>query len=127
MNLTIAAVGPVAPEVVWDRYVHPDRWAEWSPQIRAVDCSDSPVRAGSGGRVRGPCGVAVDFEVLDVDAERRSWTWRVAVPAGIRLTLAHTVQQRGSRTWTGLELSGPAPVVLGYAPIAYLALTRLVR
>ena len=127
MNRRIAAVGPASPDVVWDRYIHPERWSGWSPQIRSVDSADSPVRAGSRGRVHGPLGVGVDFEVLDVDHEKRCWEWRVALPGGIRLTLGHAVQARGSGTRTTLDISGPAPIVLGYAPVAFVALTRLVR
>ena len=126
MELTVAAVGPADPAVVWDRYVHPDRWSEWSPQVRRVDCPDGQIRAGSRGRVHGPCGLTAGFQVLDVDTENRSWTWRVVV-AGVTLTLGHAVQARGSGTRTTLDLSGPPPVVLGYAPVAYLALSRLVR
>jgi len=126
VELTVAAVGPADPAVVWDRYVHPDRWSEWSPQIRRVDCPDGQIRAGSRGQVHGPCGLTAGFQVLDVDTENRSWTWRVVV-AGVTLTLGHAVQARGSGTRTTLDLSGPPPVVLGYAPVAYLALSRLVR
>ena len=27
MNRRIAAVGPASPDVVWDRYIHPERWS----------------------------------------------------------------------------------------------------
>jgi len=127
VNRTIAAVGPADPELVWDKYIHPERWSEWSPQINGVDSADSPVRAGSRGRVRGPLGVGVDFEVLGVDHEKRCWEWRVVLLGGICLTLGHAVERRGSGTRTTLDISGPPPIVLGYAPVAYLALTRLVR
>ena len=127
MNRRLAAVGPAEPDVVWDRYIHPEQWSGWSPQIRGVDSADSPVQAGSRGRVHGPLGVRVDFVVLDVDHEKRCWNWRVVLLGGIGLTLGHAVEQRGSGTRTTLDISGPAPIVLGYAPMAYLALTRLVR
>ena len=127
MNRRIAAVGPASPDVVWDRYIRPENWSGWSPQIRSVDSPDSPVRAGSRGRVHGPLGVVVDFEVLEVDLEKRCWEWRVTLPGDVRLTLGHAVEPRGSGTRTTLDISGPAPIVLGYAPVAYVALTRLVR
>lgn len=126
MNRRIAVVGPAAPDLVWDRYIHPERWAEWSPQIRGIDSADSPVRTGSRGRVHGACGLGIDFDVLDVDHEKRCWEWRVVLLGGIRLTLGHAVEEWGSGTRTTLDISGPAPIVLGYAPVAYLALTRLV-
>jgi hypothetical protein len=40
-RLTLPATGPAAPATVWERYVRVDRWASWSPQIRAV-YTDSP-------------------------------------------------------------------------------------
>lgn len=126
MKLTVAASGGADPDVVWDRYVHPARWSEWSPQIRSVDYPDPTIGAGGRGAVHGPCGVGVAFEILAVDGDKRCWAWRVRV-AGIRLELGHDVFQQGSGSRTTLDISGPAPVVIGYAPIARIALGRLVR
>jgi hypothetical protein len=43
------------------------------------------------------------------------------------LRLEHTVEPGpGSGTRTGLVVDGPAPVVMAYAPVARLALHRLV-
>ena len=126
MKLSIAAGGAADPGVVWDRYVHPDRWSQWSPQIRSVDYPDPTIAGGGRGTVHGPCGVGVAFEILAVDDDKRCWTWRVRV-AGITLLLAHAVRRDGSGSKTTLDITGPAPVVVGYAPIARIALGRLVR
>ena len=130
MRLTIGATGTAAPEVAWDRYVHPALWPTWSPQITSVDSSDSTLRPGTTGTVHGPCGVSVPFTVIDVNDEKRSWSWRVTA-AGIVLTLHHGVRVCNAKTLngsaTGLVIDGPAPVVLGYAPLARIALGRLVR
>jgi hypothetical protein len=130
LRLTISAAGRAEPKVVWDRYIHPDRWTEWSPQIHSVDCTDATLQAGSTGVVHGPCSVGVDFVVLDVDHQNRCWSWRVR-SFGIGLTLDHGVagQPPGDNdgSSTSLTITGPAPVVLGYAPIARVALGRLVR
>ena len=126
MRLTVTAAGPADPDEVWDRYMHPDRWAQWSPQITSVDYPDAAISTGGRGTVHGPCGLGVAFEIIDVDAEKRSWSWHVAV-AGVRLTLHHDVSAQRSGTRTGLGIDGPAPVVVLYAPIARLALGRLVR
>ncbi len=125
MKLTVEARGAADPDSVWDRYVHPARWHEWSPQIRSVDYSGLTIGAGGRGTVHGPCGVGVGFEILAVDHEKRCWTWQVTV-VGITLVLGHDVVQLGSGSRTTLDISGPAPVVIGYAPIARLALGRLV-
>ena len=126
MKLTIAASGPADPDSVWDRYVHPGRWREWSPQIRSVDYPDPSIAEGGRGSVHGPCGVGVAFEILAVDIEKRCWTWRVSV-AGVTLELGHDVFAQGSGSRTTLDITGPALVVVGYAPVARVALGRLVR
>ncbi len=126
--MVIGAAGPADPAEVWARYVHPARWSQWSPQIRSVDCADEVIAARSTGRVHGPCGIAVPFLVLDVDHDARSWTWQVTVgPA--TLTLEHDVTARAAEpgTETRLTITGLAPLVLGYVPLARLALGRLVR
>jgi hypothetical protein len=130
VKLTIGATGTAAPEVAWDRYVHPALWPTWSPQITSVDSTDETLRSGTTGTVHGPLGVTVPFTVLEVDAERRSWSWHVTA-VGIALTLHHSVRLSNEKTLGGsattLVIDGPAPVVLGYAPLARVALGRLVR
>ena len=126
MKLTISATGAADPDEVWDSYVHPSRWSRWSPQIRSVDYPDKVIAAGGNGTVHGPCGMPVAFDILDVDHEKRGWSWAVRI-AVVRLTLEHRVAAQGSRTVTELVIDGPAPIVLGYAPIARIALARLVR
>ena len=153
MRMTVAANGPAAPAAVWDRYVQPERWSEWSPQIRSVDYPGEIIAAGGTGVVHGPCGVSVRFEIDEVDHEVRRWCWRMKV-AGIAMSLGHSVAPAririririrsksgadrsatsattqaadGDGTTTTLVIEGPAPIVLGYAPIARIALERLVR
>lgn len=130
MKVTVSASGPADPDAVWDRYIHPARWSEWSPQIRSVEYPDESLSPGGLGTVHGPCGVAVTFEILDVDDEKRCWSWQVKI-LGIALTLDHDVRARDvngvSGSLTTLDINGPGPLVIGYAPIARLALSRLVR
>lgn len=127
MQRSIAVTGPAPPDLVWIRYVRPDRWPGWSPQIRGVDYPVDELAAGTAGVVRGPCALAVPFEILAVDAGRRSWVWRVHPPVVGALTLVHGVEPAGSGTRTTLEVTGPAPVVAAYLPVARIALGRLVR
>jgi hypothetical protein len=126
-TLTLHATGPVDPAEVWERYAVPGRWPEWSPQITGVDVPSERLVAGAAGRVRGRFGVAVPFRVDDVDEAGRRWAWTVHV-GPVRLRLLHWVRSApdGGAT-TGLRITGPAPLVLGYAPLAHLALRRLVR
>ena len=85
------------------------------------------IAAGLKGVVVGPVGVQVPFEVLSVDEVAMTWTWRVRAVLA-ELTLEHSVApQPGRGCRTDLTISGPAPLVLGYAPLARLALSRLVR
>jgi hypothetical protein len=115
MRLTLSAHGPRDPADVWDRYVRPARWPEWSPQIRSVDHPGPRLYPGAVGTVHGPLGVRLPYTVHDVDSGARRWSW-TAGP----FHLVHTVSP------TTLVITGPAPLVLLYAPLARWALHRLV-
>ncbi|MGY1704304.1 SRPBCC family protein [Geodermatophilus sp. SYSU D00697] len=125
--LTLHATGPEAPAEVWERYAVPARWPEWAPQITGVDVPGPRLVAGVAGRVRGPGGIALPFGVDAVDEAARQWSWTVSL-GPVRLHLLHWVAEGpdGGST-TGLRMDGPAPVVVGYAPLARLAIGRLVR
>jgi hypothetical protein len=126
-TLTLHATGSEAPAEVWERYAVPARWPEWAPQITGVDLTVGRLTAGARGRVRGPLGSALPFVVDSVDEATRRWSWTVNV-GRVRLRLLHWVAEGpdGGST-TGLRIDGPAPLVLGYAPLARLAIGRLVR
>ncbi|MGY1708957.1 SRPBCC family protein [Geodermatophilus sp. SYSU D00758] len=126
-TLTLHASGPESPAEVWDRYARPARWREWSPQISRVEVPGERLAAGLRGRVFGPVGPGLPFEVEAVDDAAREWAWTVGV-GPVRVRLLHWVAPApAGGTTTGLRLTGPAPLVLGYAPLARLALGRLVR
>ncbi len=126
------AQGPLAPDLVWERYALFDRWPTWSPQIRRVEVDADELAPGVRGVVRSPLGLAVAFTVDDVDDLARTWSWTVTPVGpvrlpGVRLHLDHAVvalQDGGSLTT--LDVRGPTAVVLAYAPLALLALRRLV-
>ena len=120
--------GPRPAGDVWDSYVRPQRWPEWSPQIRSVDYPAETLRPDTTGVVRGPAGLRVDFRIVDVDASGpvRSWSWAVSA-LGVRMDLRHTVEETGTGTRTGLTVRGFAPAVVLYLPVASLALRRLVH
>lgn len=109
--------------VAWERYARLELWPTWSPQLRRVDPPKARLVAGLAGRVHGPLGVSLDFVVEHVG--ERDWRWMLS-RGRLRLRLEHGVEATaaGSRTW--LVLRGPAPLVLGYAPVAWYALHRLV-
>jgi hypothetical protein len=126
-TLTLHATGPVAPAEAWERYALPARWPQWAPQITGVELPVARLTAGARGRVRGPLGVTLPFVVETVDEAARQWSWTVSL-GPVRLHLLHWVTDGpdGGST-TGLRVSGPAPLVVGYAPLAHLAIGRLVR
>ncbi|MER5946526.1 SRPBCC family protein [Streptomyces sp. NPDC001904] len=126
MRLTLSEQGGADADTVWRRYAQPARWPAWAPQIRSVE-TEPELRAGIRGRVRPVAGPAVRFVVTAVDQEARTWSWRVQA-GPIRLRLDHAVERCGrSGAATRLTLTGFAPVVLAYAPLARRALRRLVR
>lgn len=119
--MRIEATGPSTARDMWEAYAEPARWHEWAPQIRAVRPLER-ISPGLRGEVEGLFGVRARFEVTDVDEVAERWTWRVQVgPA--TLTIAHEVADGR----TSVEIDGPAPLVIAYAPVARLALSRLVH
>ena len=132
-SVTVRVEGDAPVDLAWERYADPSLWSTWSPQIQRVDTAATRLTAGATGTVRAGLlphpTLPVPFEVLEVDEAARTWTWRVRMdPFGlVRLHLEHGVEAHagGSATW--LRVTGAAPVVLGYAPVARLAMTRLVR
>jgi Polyketide cyclase / dehydrase and lipid transport len=126
MRRGISATGALHPDAAWERYAVPSAWPSWSPQIRYVECAQDRLAAGLTGRVHGWFGVTADFHVLSVDEVRRTWSWR-ARSGPVTLTLHHAVLPVAEGSQTTLEIDGPALVVLLYAPLAQVALRRLVR
>jgi hypothetical protein len=99
VQTTLRATGPLPADQAWERYADLDRWPHWL--------------------------VGVPFEVLDVDEQARTWSWRVRV-GPVTLTLDHGIEDlgaAGTRTW--LRTTGPALVVLPYSPVAFVALHAL--
>ncbi len=123
LSLRVRGAAPV--DVAWRRYAELDRWPSWSPQVRDVEAASRLLVPGLQGRVVGPVGLRVPFTVLDVGA--RSWTWEVRPPIGAPVRLVHGVTGDVGGCTATLVMQGLAPLVLGYAPFARLALRRLVR
>jgi len=139
----LAAAGPASAAVAWERYADPQLWSTWSPQIAAVETSTPRLASGTTGVVRSHGGLLLDFLVEEVDDAARRWSWSVVprragglpLPEAVqrlgRLHLVHAVLDSGLVGGTGsattLLVTGSAPVVLTYAPLAGLALGRLVR
>ncbi|MEJ5915254.1 SRPBCC family protein [Pseudokineococcus sp. 1T1Z-3] len=130
LRLRLAAAGDATAQEAWDRYARTSRWSQWSPQVRSTSLP-AHLASGAEGVVVGPLGLRVAASVGEVEQAARRWAWtvRLARPAlpGVRLRLEHEVVARGSGCATSLVLDGPAPVVLGYALPARLAIGRLVR
>jgi hypothetical protein len=133
-TLGVSATGPLAPEEVWERYARPAEWQTWAPQIRGVDIGVDRLAGGETGRVHGPLGLTVDVTIDSWDDDARVWSWtvrpRTPFGAGLpltRMTLAHGVEAEGAGSRTWLRVTGFAPVVATYLPVARLALHRLVH
>ncbi len=121
----LEAHGPVDPATAWERYAEIAAWCTWSPQIRRVEADSARIAPGTTGVVHALGGLRVPFTVTTVEEAARTWSWVVRVgPVG--LTLHHAVHPQDGGAGTVLVLEGPAVVLLGYAPVAWLALRRLV-
>jgi hypothetical protein len=116
-RLVVARPMRASRDAVWRAFRDTRRWPDWGPSVRAVDCPDRYVRAGSAGRVTTVGGLRVPFEVTTCTDGR--WTWDVAgIPA------------------TGHRVEGDDPAVAAfevplaaapYAAVCRRALPRLDR
>lgn len=103
-------------EVVWNLLTDTHRWPEWGPTITDVECRDRWIRPGSTGQVELVGGVWIPFEITYRDAYR--WTWEVA---GIPAT-GHRVEPHNGSCRAVFELP---LIAVGYAPVCWLALSRI--
>jgi Polyketide cyclase / dehydrase and lipid transport len=133
-TLEVSASGPLAPDEAWERYARPGLWHTWAPQVRGVDVAVERLTGGETGRVHGPLGLAVDFRVETWDDDAREWSWVVRPRPRLggrlpltRLRMTHGVAPAGSGSRTWLRVTGFAPLVASYLPVARVALHRLVR
>ena len=126
-TVTLSATGPLPAAEAWERYALPRRWPEWSPQISRVELPGERIAPGVSGKLHAPGGFSLGFTIDAVDEAARTWSWTVRV-ALLRLRLDHWVEDGpdGGST-AGLRTSGPGPVIAAYAPVAQIALDRLVR
>ncbi|WP_375423237.1 SRPBCC family protein [uncultured Friedmanniella sp.] len=121
----LRARGQASPAVVWERYERIALWPTWSPQIWRVEADAPRIGAGVHGTVVVPGGLGLPFTVTAVDPAARSWTWVVRL-GPVALTLTHAVQAAAVGSGTTLMMEGPGALLLGYAPVAGVALRRLV-
>jgi len=127
VRLQAHGVAPVA--LAWERYADPALWSTWAPQIQRVDTLMQRLAVGGTGTVRAGLlhrpTLGVPFRVLAVDEPAREWAWEVRLgPLRLRLEHGVTAHLDGSSTW--LRVHGSLPVILVYAPVARIALGRLV-
>src|ERR1700712_4938913 len=120
-TITLHARGSAPVEVAWLRYLRPSLWPTWSPPIRSVEIGADQLEPGLHRVVHGPLGLRIPFLVTAVDHAGRTWTWRPRF-GPVTLALRHEVHEELTGSSTVLRISGLAPVVLGYAPVAQLAL-----
>jgi hypothetical protein len=124
--MLVSAEGAAPAERVWERYTSPALWPGWAPQISRVDADDDPIVGGTRGTVHGPLFTFAPFRIRYVDDRARTWSWWVGFgPAGVGMDHGVDETDAGSRAWVRIHahrwLAAP------YAPIARLALRRLVK
>ena len=122
----LTAEGPAPVGLAWQRYAEIARWPEWSPQILRVEADAERIARGVTGTVHAFGGLRLGFTITDVDVVARRWSWLVRC-GPVQMDLHHDVRAvPGGGSATGLVLQGPAAVVALYAPLAWVALRRLV-
>ena len=126
--MLVEAHGIASADDAWLRFTTPATWSVWAPMIRSVEASDDELVVGTTGRVQGPPGVAVDFEVTAVDPEQRTWSWRAGRgPAEVTMD-HHVVPAAGGVSRAFLRVPGrSAPLLQPYRVPAAAALRGLVR
>ncbi len=126
--MLVDAHGRASADDAWLRFTTTATWPVWAPLIRDVDASAPVLEVGTTGRVQGPPGVAVDFEVTQLDAAQRSWSWRVGRgPAAVHMD-HHVVPAAGGGSRAFLRVPGrSASLLQPYRVPAAAALRGLVR
>ncbi|MCF6377735.1 SRPBCC family protein [Nocardioides KLBMP 9356] len=126
--MLVEARGIASADDAWLRFTTPATWHVWAPLIRSVEASADEIAVGTTGRVHGPPGVAVDFEVTAVDPVERTWSWRAGRgPAAVTMD-HHVVPAAGGGSRAFLRVPGrSAPLLQPYRVPAAAALRGLVR
>jgi hypothetical protein len=116
----IARIVDAPAAEAWSLLVDTQRWPQWGPSIRKVECETRRLRAHSRGRVRTWWGLWLPFEVAGFE-DGHAWSWKVA---GIPAT-GHRVEPLGPRR-SRVVFELPA-IFLPYAVICRRALARIAR
>lgn len=120
-KIVVAREVSASQERGWELLTDTERWPEWGPSVRAVDCDDQFIEPDSTGRVRVPGGLWVPFRITGCEPYR--WTWRVAgIPAtGHRVDPpAEGVPEERCRVVFELPV-----LAVGYVPVCIRALDRI--
>ena len=112
--------------MAWSRYENLDLWSTWSPQISEVIAATRRISVRPHRARRRAARDPGAFEVLAVDADGMEWSWHVRL-GPVHATLDHVVRPAPGGCATELVIEAPAFAVIGYRPVAALALRRLVR
>ncbi|WP_247009374.1 SRPBCC family protein [Halorientalis litorea] len=103
----------------WDLLTDTNRWPDWGPSVRGVECDSRYIDAGTTGRVRTVGDVWLPFEVTGCRDYR--WTWRVArIPA-----TGHRVDAVGDGEQACRPVFEIPPLAGGYAVVCANALQEL--
>lgn len=114
-RVVVAREVDARPKDAWDLLIDTERWPDWGPSVRAVECDRRYIESGTTGEVRVPGGVGLPFEITS--CRDRRWTWRVArIPA-----TGHFVDGDG-QCRIGFEIP---PLAAGYALVCGRALDHM--
>src|SRR5580700_6040354 len=83
-------------EHVWEVFQDIERWPEWNPTVTSLERLDTgPLTVGSRARIRQPKLRPAVWQVTELDANGRSFTWSTRSPA-VQVTGGHRVETTGA-------------------------------
>jgi hypothetical protein len=106
------------PLTVWDLITDTDKWPQWGPTVKRVQCPERFIRKGTQGQVLTAFGIWLAFVITEYE-HASFWSWNVASvkATGHRLQAANT---GGCYLWFEVPI-----IAAPYSLVCQMALDRI--